>query len=191
MYFEINPRVINRQIKHLRSLGYDSIRIPGGKSKGKTKYSGIFAFVVDPNTKRKYLICTPYNSSFHLKEKEKDSVDFLDFNKDDENPKETAVREFWEETGILLSPERLDFIHKQFVLDNRIHWSQKIFHKKYFFSVTLDISILKHLKKESFFEKEETKGVILIPIKEISNFLYYRHLNVYNKRIINKTPIVF
>ena len=74
MYFEINPRVINRQIKHLRSLGYDSIRIPGGKSKGKTKYSGIFAFVVDPNTKRKYLICTPYNSSFHLKEKEKDSL---------------------------------------------------------------------------------------------------------------------
>ena len=128
------PKVFYSKLSELEKGGFDSFHLPGGKSKDGKHSSFVIAWYYDEITKDKYLLVLPYISAFHLYEDIKNS-------NEKETPEATAIREFYEEVGIRIKLEDLDFLDKISVSSNEIFGE---IHTKYFFiyKKSLDLSKL-------------------------------------------------
>ena len=117
------PKVFYRKLSELESGGFDSFHLPGGTSKDGKHSSFVIAWYYDEVTKDKYLLVLPYRSTFH-------QFEDIKISKQKERPEITAIREFYEEVGIRIKSEDLDFFDKISVPSNE---KAEEVHMKYFF----------------------------------------------------------
>lgn len=90
------------KLRNLIELGFDQVRIIGGTSKDKRFYSGIIPYEFD-GKKSFSILVVPYNSTVHLNE----SSDYSS-KKDGETSEDVAVRELYEEGGLIVKHHHLE-----------------------------------------------------------------------------------
>lgn len=140
-----NAKLLDEEIARLREDGFDSLHLPGGRSKNGKHSAFVAMWFYDDITKDKYLLVVPYKSLFH-------KTEVNDISNEIETIKETAVREVEEETGIKIHISSLISVKHKGLEGKR--YSE---HYKYFF-VYNDL-------KENQIPKEflETSGEISSP----------------------------
>jgi 8-oxo-dGTP pyrophosphatase MutT (NUDIX family) len=128
----------------------------------------VVVWVSDFITKDVYLLTVPYRSSFHLKEKTKNSYK-------KETPAETARRELFEETGLIIENKDLFLFHEVQKFDNRRR-SRRAFHFQYFFSIRKVMEVTDFNSKDFLIGRSgETADPVFIPKKMVSKYLFYKH----------------
>lgn len=162
------PKDFQKLIDDLKENGYDSLHLPGGKSFDGKHSSFVVVWVSDFITKDVYLMTVPYRSSFHLEEKHKDS-------KKRETATETAKRELFEETGLVVESKDLFLFHEVQKFDNRRR-SRRAFHFQYFFSLKKFMKVTDFKEEDFLIERSgETADPIFIPKKMVPKYLFYKH----------------
>ena len=125
----LNDVSLYQKLRNLIELGFDQVRIIGGTSKDKLFYSGIIPYEFD-DKKSFSILVVPYNSTVHLNE----SSDYSS-KKDGETSEDVAVRELYEEGGLIVKHHHLELAgfmkmpgstHTKFVYAvNKENWSNK------------------------------------------------------------------
>jgi ADP-ribose pyrophosphatase YjhB (NUDIX family) len=90
------------KLRNLIELGFDQVKLIGGTSKDKLFYSGIIPYEFD-GQKSFSILVVPYNSTVHLNE----SSDYSS-KKDGETSEDVAVRELYEEGGLIVKHHHLE-----------------------------------------------------------------------------------
>lgn len=170
--------VIKQMLSYLKENGYDRVHISGGTSLDGSHYGGIIGYEYDVETKEFYFVGLPYNSTFH-----RHGDDSSHTKKPGESPKDTAIREFFEETGLKAKPEDLIEVLSYSVKDNRTGMEGKK-HEKHFFIV----DIKKCSGELASFEGPnpidgETAAPILIPAQLFAELLFGGHQQALQKAI--------
>lgn len=172
------PKVFYTKLSELESGGFDSFHLPGGTSKDGKHSSFVIAWYNDEVTKDKYLLVLPYKSRFHQDENIKLSTK-------KELPEVTAVREFYEEVGIKIKIEDLDFFDRISKPSNEIAGEK---HIKYFYiyKKNLDISQL----SAEFSEKSgEISSPFFLKKSFIRKHLFQGHYYSLKKILSNRRII--
>jgi ADP-ribose pyrophosphatase YjhB (NUDIX family) len=134
MNFEKDSEAIKEKLQAFKNEGYDRIHISGGTSKEGSHYCGLIGYCYDEVDQKLYFIGLPYRSIQHMGE---DSQKDDHTKKAGETKEQTAVREFFEETGLKVKPEDLILVYDYEINDNREGMKgQK--HSKYFFLIDIE-----------------------------------------------------
>lgn len=118
--------VLSKMIEGFKLDSFDQIRIPGGTSKDGSFYAGILVAKYDDVSNKTYFVLVPYNSNYHNEGEANNNK------RSDEFPEQTALRELFEETGIMTSKEKLILAWEKSVKDKR-PWMFDKFHRKQVF----------------------------------------------------------
>ena len=102
------------EIKEFARVGFLEIRISGGSSKDESHYSGVFLYFYDKESKKMYFLCVTYDPMFYKKHDTNGHT-----KKIGETKKETARRELYEETGLLVEEEDLELALTYSIKDRR------------------------------------------------------------------------
>ncbi len=86
----------------LKTMGYSEIRFPGGTDKNYDHFSGVIIYQYNSEKKKVFFLVVPYNSDFFKSHEEDRSR-----KPQKETYKKTAVREVYEETGLIVSQDHL------------------------------------------------------------------------------------
>lgn len=161
------------KIEEFRSLGFDEIRIPGGSSLGEEHYSGVFLFVCDEASKKLFFLGVPYNSSYF-----KNGSGNSHTKKAGETPAETARRELFEETGLLVEEKDLNLSYSYSVQDRH---DKKKLHTKYFFLTKEFQGTLSDFAIRPNPIDNETASPLWIPASLFKDLLYRGHQAAFKK----------
>lgn len=124
--------VIKQMLAYLKEKGYDRIHISGGTSIDGSHYGGVIGYLYEESTRQFYFVGLPYNSTFH---KFNDQAGHT--KRTGEQPVDTAIREFFEETGLKASPGDLIPVLDYPVKDNRPGREGRL-HYKFFYIVNIE-----------------------------------------------------
>jgi len=155
------------KIKEFRSLGFDEIRIPGGSSLGEEHYSGVFIFACDHTKKQLFFLGVPYNSSFY-----KNGNNSNHTKKAGELPTETARRELFEETGLLVEEGDLNLVFSYSIPDR--HDKMKMHHKNFYLTNKF-LGTLSDFDTRPNPIDNETGSPLWIPASLFKGLLYKGH----------------
>lgn len=98
----LNRAQVEETLKFLKTMGYTEIRFPGGTDKNYNHFSGVIIYKYKPELKKMFFLIVPYNPDFYKTQSENRSR-----KPDQENPEDTAVREVFEETGLVVPQDNL------------------------------------------------------------------------------------
>lgn len=175
----MSDKEIMNYIMEIRNVGFDQIRLPGGTDKNFNHYSGIVVFRKNPENKETYFLGVPYNSNFYKTQKEDRSRKV-----EGESVLQTARRELFEETGLVVEEEDLKEIPSaRFVGKKYNKEGDRIDHIKYFFlcpKVSGNLAEFGHAGNPI---EGETGSPIWIPGKLFKQVLSLKHQNAFNKAL--------
>ena len=166
--------VLKSNLKEFANRGYTQIRIPGGTSKSEDHYAGAFTMHYDKQTKQLYFLGVPYNPEYYKKQGHQDHE------KKDCPPQFTAVRETYEETGLISEPEDLILVFKYDVID-RNDATKK--HTRYFYTLIKFSGSVSDFGYGPNLIDPETSTPVWIPAELFKMVLYKGHQEAFKKVI--------
>ncbi len=164
-------------LERLKLMGYTEIRFPGGTDKNYDHYSGVVIYKYNPEKKKVYFLCVPYNPIFYKTQKE-------DRNRKptEEGPRRTAIREVYEETGLIISRDDLveltgaKFAGKKHVGDGD--------HIKYFFIIEKYTGIPAQFEGGNLIEAE-TASPLWIEGSVLAEVISKKHKKAFSEAVRN------
>lgn len=172
--------LIKQMIACLKEKGYDRVHTSGGTSLDGSHYAGIIGYDYDNSTKEFSFVGLPYNSIYHRSHDEDESNHTK---RAGETPMDTAIREFFEETGLKAKPEDLVSILDYSIKDNRPGKEGQKHHKHFYM-----VNIKKCSGELASFEGPnpidgETAAPILMPASLFSELLFIGHQQAFKKAV--------
>jgi ADP-ribose pyrophosphatase YjhB (NUDIX family) len=168
---------LKERIHYIMNQVFDSLRFPGGTAPDGSSSSTVVCIVYDEETREFYFLVLPYNSKCKINK---------DKGHKKEDPKDTARREFNEETHLEINPDDL-YLLDSFSVPDTIR--KGMIHTKYVYYVD-GTKVAGHLAEFVFSKvnpmdigNPETGTPILIPASYLSEVLFKKHLTLVTKAI--------
>lgn len=172
---ENSDEFVLSEINKLKTLGYDQIRTPGGSELKEVHYSGVFLYTYNIEKKQFFFLGVPYDSDFYLNHKSNGHT-----KKEDESPTQTARREVYEETGLLVDEGDLDLILSYSV---KHRTDETKLHQKFFYMTSKFNGTLSNFLDQPNPIDNETSTPIWMSAKLFKKVLYYGHQQAFKRAV--------
>lgn len=173
----IDPEKLRQRINCVTNEIFDSFRFPGGTSPDGSFSSTVVLVYYNQEDKGFYFLVLPYNSKCKINKNK-------GYNK--ENPKDTARREFNEETHLEINTDDLHLLYSIGVSDTV---RRGMIHTKYVYYID-GAKVAGHLAEFVFSKinpmdsnNPETGTPVLIPASFLFGILFEKHIHLAKKAI--------